>query len=310
DNPDDLFEVVTELAANTGANVVAVNDSWVTEGPSFGSANVVRFNMPRVAMAWDEPTASYSAGNTKFVIERQFDFPVTPIRVDRLRSANLNRYQVLILPLSQGSYESALGNGGIENIRNWVNQGGVLIALGNATRFLTDPDVDLLSVRRERAVVEVDEPEEDDEETTVEGRYLTELGEWQDSITALDDDPDNVAGVIVRADVHPEHWLSAGVAPVLNVLIRGTDVYSPIRINDGVNVVRFQGPDELLASGYIWDENRRQLAYKPFVIQESHGAGEVIAFTQDPTVRAYLDGLNVIMMNAIFRGSAHARPVR
>ncbi len=310
DNPDDLFEIVTELAENTGANVVSVNDSWVTDGPSFGSANVVRFNTPKVAMAWDEPTASYSAGNTKFVIERQFDFPVTPIRVDRLRSANLNRYQVLILPLSQGSYESALGNGGVENIRNWVNQGGVLIALGNATRFLADPDVDLLSVRRERAVVEVDEPEEDDEETTVEGRYLTELEEWEDSITALEDDPDNVAGVIVRADVHPEHWLSAGVAPVLNVLIRGTDVYTPIRINDGVNVARFQGPDDLLASGYIWDENRRQLAYKPFVIQESRGAGEVIAFTQDPTVRAYLDGLNVIMMNAIFRGSAHARPVR
>ena len=91
---------------------------------------------------------------------------------------------------------------------------------------------------------------------------------------------------------------------------RQTDIYSPIRINDGVNVARFRGPDDLLASGYIWEENRRQLAYKPFVIQESRGAGEVIAFTQDPTVRAYLDGLNVILMNAIFRGSAHARPVR
>ena len=311
DNPDNLFEAVTKLAASTGANVVSVNDSWVTDGPSFGSANVVRFNTPRVAIAWDEPTASYSAGNTRFVIERQFDFPVTPIRVDRLRNANLNRYQVLILPLSQGSYESALGNAGIENIRNWVSQGGVLIALGNATRFVADPDVDLLSVRRERAVVEVDEDsKEEDEETTVEGRYLTELEEWEDSIVALEDDPDNVAGVIVRADVHSEHWLSAGVAPVLNVLIRGTDVYTPIRINDGVNVARFQGPDDLLASGYIWDENRRQLAYKPFVLQESQGAGEVIAFTQDPTVRAYLDGLNVILMNAIFRGSAHARPIR
>ena len=156
----------------------------------------------------------------------------------------------------------------------------------------------------------MDEPEEEDEETTVEGRYLTELEEWEDSIVALEDDPDNVAGVLVRADVHPEHWLSAGVASVLNVLIRGTDIYSPIRINDGVNVARFRGPDDLLASGYIWEENRRQLAYKPFVIQESRGAGEVIAFTQDPTVRAYLDGLNVILMNAIFRGSAHARPVR
>jgi hypothetical protein len=74
--------------------------------------------------------------------------------------------------------------------------------------------------------------------------------------------------------------------------------------------VRFQGPDDLLASGYIWDENRRQLAYKPFVVSEERGEGQVIAFTQDPTVRAYLDGLNVILMNAIFRASAHARPVR
>ena len=37
--------------------------------------------------------------------------------------------------------------------------------------------------------------------------------------------------------------------------------------------------------------------------------GIVIGVTQDPNVRAYLDGLNVIFMNAIFRGSAHARPM-
>jgi len=313
DNPDNLFEIVSELAEETGANVVTVNDSWVTDGPSFGSANVVRFNAPKVAMAWDRPTTAYSAGNTRFVIERQFDYPVTPIRVNRLRNANLSRYQVLILPLMSGSgYEEALGEGGIENIKDWVQDGGVLIGLGNATRFLADPDVDLLAVRRERAVVELEEePEEDDEEeSTVEGQYLTSAEQYQEQTVALEDDPDPVAGVLVRADVHEEHWLSAGVAPVLNVLVRGTDIYTPIRIDDGVNVARFQGSDDLLASGYIWDENRRQLAYKPFVIQQPRGAGQVIAFTQDPTVRAYLDGLNVILMNAIFRGAAHARPPR
>ncbi|MEZ5490634.1 MAG: M14 family metallopeptidase [Gammaproteobacteria bacterium] len=313
DNPGNLFEIVSELATETGANVVAVNDSWVTEGPSFGSANVVRFSAPKVAMAWDVPTTAYSAGNTRFVIERQFDYPVTPIRVDRLRNANLNRYQVLILPLMQGSgYEAALGAAGIENIKDWVQNGGVVIGLGNATRFLADPDVDLLAVRRERAVVELEEEpgEKDEDESTVEGRYLTDELQYQEQTVALEDDPDPVAGVLVRADVHREHWLSAGVAPVLNVLVRGSDIYTPIRINDGVNVVRFQGPDELLASGYIWNENRRQMAYKPFVIQQPSGNGQVIAFTQDPTVRAYLDGLNVILMNAIFRGAAHARPTR
>ncbi|MFN3165334.1 MAG: hypothetical protein ACE37N_18070, partial [Pseudohongiellaceae bacterium] len=134
--------------------------------------------------------------------------------------------------------------------------------------------------------------------------------EYEEQTVALEDSPYPVAGVLVRADVHPEHWLSAGVAPTLNVLVRGTDIFTPVRIDEGVNVVRFQGPDDLLASGYLWDENRRQLAFKPFVVSEEQGAGQVIAFTQDPTVRAYLDGLNVILMNAIFRGAAHARPVR
>ncbi len=310
DNPGDLYETMSELARETGAEVVAVNDSWVTDGPSFGSGNVVRFNAPRVAIAWDEPTAAYSAGNTRFVIERQFDYPVTPIRTDRLASADLDRYQVLLLPLTAGgSYGGALGESGVENLKNWVSDGGVLIAMGNATRFLADPEVDLLAVRRERAVVEVEAGEEE-EGATVAGTYLTEEEQYRQSTVALEDDPYAVSGVLARADVHPEHWLGAGVAPVLNVLIRGSEIYTPIRIDDGVNVARFQGPEELLTSGYLWEENRRQLAYKPFVLSQPRGAGQVIAFTQDPTVRAYLDGLNVILMNAIFRGSAHARPVR
>ena len=314
DNPPDIHIIVESLAAQTGANVVSVNDSWVTDGPSFGSANVVRFNIPKIAMAWDRPTVSYSAGNTRFVIERQFDFPVTPIRVNQLRTADLSRYQVLILPLTSGAgYKAALGESGIDNLKGWVERGGVLISLGNATRFLADPDVDLIAIRREKAVVEVEEDEKDDEdseEATVDGQYLTELEEYEEQIVPLDDDPDAVAGALVRADVDQEHWLTAGVAPVVNVLVRGTDVYTPIRLNDGFNVARFQGPNDLLASGYIWEENRRQLAYKPFLVSQSQGVGQVIAFTQDPTVRAYMDGLNVMLMNAIFRGAAHARPVR
>ncbi len=311
DNPGDLFGTVSQLARETGAEVVAVNDSWVTDGPSFGSANVVRFNAPKVAIAWDEPTAAYSAGNTRFVIERQFDYPVTPIRTDRLASADLDRYQVLLLPLTAGGgYQSVLGEAGVENLQRWVSDGGVLIALGNATRFLADPEVDLLAVRREREVVEVEAGGEEEESSTVAGSYLTEEEQYRQRIAALEDDPYAVAGVMARTDVHPEHWLGAGIAPVLNVLVRGSDIYTPIRIDNGVNVARFQGPEDLLASGYLWEENRRQLAYKPFVLSQPRGAGQVIAFTQDPTVRAYLDGLNVILMNAIFRGSAHARPVR
>ncbi|MDX1405143.1 MAG: M14 family metallopeptidase [Woeseiaceae bacterium] len=319
DNPPDLATTVRALARTTGADAVGVDDSWVTDGPNFGSNNVVRFNEPKVAMAWDRPTNGYVAGNTRFVIERQFDFPVTAIRTPRLATSDLGLYQVLILPETNRDedYASVLGEQGIANLKDWVSKGGVLIGIGNANRFLSHPDVDLLAIRRENAVREEQEDDKkknkDDEEAlpdTVPGKYVTDAEQYRELITPGEETPDSVAGVLVRADVDGEHWLGAGVASTLNVLIRGADIYTPIRLDKGVNVARFRAADDLLASGYIWDENRRQLAYKPFAIAQKSGSGQVVGFTQDPNVRAYLDGLNVIFMNAIFRGAAHARPVR
>ena len=100
------------------------------------------------------------------------------------------------------------------------------------------------------------------------------------------------------------------MASTINVLYGGTDIYTPIKLDKGTNVARFQSAESLLASGYMWEENRRQLAYKPYAAVQKSGAGFVIAFTVDPNVRAYQTGLQVLFMNAIFRGSAHARPVR
>ena len=65
----------------------------------------------------------------------------------------------------------------------------------------------------------------------------------------------------------------------------------------------FAGPDELLASGLLWEENRKQLAYKPFVVMHNEGQGVVIGFTADPNYRAFMDGLNVLFLNAVFRST-------
>ena len=321
DNDDSVHDAVRKLAQSSGADVVAVDSGWVTDGPNFGSANVVVHTAPKVALAWDEPTSSYSAGNTRYVIERMFDYPVTPIRSDRLGTSDLDRYQVLILPSTWGEdYLATLGEEGVENLRNWVRHGGVLIGLGTANRFLAHPRVDLISVRRENAVIEHEEEEgkgkkngggdEDEEEPTVDGSYLTSADEYEAAITPESESPDQQDGVIARADVDPDHWLGAGVASKINVVYGGTDIYTPVTLDKGTNVARYQGADSLLASGYMWEQNRKQLAFKPFAVAEGAGSGFVIAFTSDPNVRAYQTGLNVIFMNAIFRGSAHATPVR
>ena len=298
-SPDDLDEHVRRLAAGSGAQVTPLATSWVSSGPSVGSDKATIIAGPRVAMAWDDPTEPESAGSIRHVLEREYGWPVTAVRTRRLANADLSRYQVLILP-SGGNYEQILGESGVANLRAWVQAGGVLIGVGSASRLLTDPDSRLLESRRESAVSgDGDEDKKDGgSEIATDAEYLALTGHHGGA-------PDPVAGVLASAVVDNEHWLGAGVAPTLSVMGRGSDIYAPLASDQGTNVVRLAGPDQVLASGQLWAENRRQLAYKPVAMASEVGRGQVVAFTQDVTMRAFLEGLKPLFLNAVFRGPAH-----
>jgi hypothetical protein len=92
---------------------------------------------------------------------------------------------------------------------------------------------------------------------------------------------------------------------MVNVVVEGSTIFSPLRLDQGWNALRFAAADELVASGYLWAENRAQLAWKPFTVVEQRGRGLVIGFTADPTFRGVLAGCEVLLLNAVLRGPAH-----
>ena len=304
-SPADLDERVRRIAAASGAEVTALATSWVSSGPSVGSDQATLIKAPRVAMAWDDPTDAESAGSIRHILEREYGWPVTAVRTRRLASADLSRYQVLILP-SGGDYEKSLGESGVAALRAWVQNGGVLIGVGSASRLLADPDAKLLETRRETAVVPDGDKKAEASGATVAGTEIPSDADYLERTAHHGGSPDSVAGVLAHAVVDQEHWLGAGVARELSVMVRGSDIYTPLTRDQGANVVRLAGPDQVLASGQLWSENRRQLAYKPVAMASQVGRGQVVAFTQDVTMRAFLEGLKPLFLNAVFRGPAHA----
>lgn len=314
DNEDvqDLAQKMTALAEKTGAGVVGIDDTWVTAGPNIGSGNAVTMPQVNIAMAWDEPTSIYAPGNTRYVVERQFGYPVTPIRTNLLASADLSHYDVLILPPDGwGTYDNVLGERGAENLREWVSEGGVLVATGSAVRYLANPDYNLSGLRREDAIDPGEgNPELEEGDPTLPGLELADEEAYREQIEPEETSPDSVGGVLVYAETDPDHWLANGVKDTIIALVRGSHIYYPLDLDQGTNVAVFQDSENLLAGGYLWEENRRQLAFKPFATAEELGNGYIISFTQDPTVRAYLDGLNLILMNALFRGPANSGKLR
>jgi hypothetical protein len=316
--PAEVATRVKEIAQQAGVQAVAVEESWVDAGISLGSPNMLNMPTPRIALAWDAPTDRYSAGHARFVLERQFGYPVTLVRTRRLTSANLDGIDVLVLPGQSGSYASTLGKKGAENLKSWVERGGVLIALGSGTRYLSDAQVELLPLKLESAFTADStseqaskkkpsakpESEKDADSGRVAGTTVASVDELEAAERPLNGPPRPVAGVLARATVEPEHWLAAGVQNRLHVLVTGNDIYTPVRRDEADTVARFAAPDDVLASGVLWEENRKQLAFKPFVVSKRSGRGLVIGFTADPNFRAHMAGLNLIFMNAIFRGAA------
>ncbi|MEL7108167.1 MAG: M14 family zinc carboxypeptidase [Pseudomonadota bacterium] len=299
DNPDTLNTELISLAEEIGAETVPMASSWVEDGPNFGSGSFAAITMPKVAMAWGTGTSATSSGNTRFVLEQNLGIPVAPIRIATLGRADLSQYDVLVLPESFG-LTRAMGSS--EPLKKFVREGGVLIAIGATVGEMASKDVGLLSTKLEQATQDGDAAEQGDSDRAAgvnldsEEAYESLIGEGQAR-------PEDVPGVLVKTIADPDHWLSAGYDEA-TALVSGRSIYTPLNAADGTNVFRFADAESMLLSGYLWEENRLQLAYKPFVMAERQGDGVVIGFTQSPTTRAYLNGLNLLVANAVLLGPA------
>lgn len=303
-NPPELHDTLERLARETGAQIVATDTGWVEGGINFGSNNVVHVRKPEIALAWDRPTSAYSAGSTRFVLEGQYGYPVTPVRTRRLASTDLRAFDVVILP--EGDYDSMLDETATGHFKRWVEDGGTLIGIGSALDYLAASEL-LATESEAQAQAQGEEASENDDDGS-EAKLLETEADYLNAIEPEEERPDPVAGVIVRARLDRDHWMNAGMGETVYALVRGRAIYRPLTLDEGRNPAIFEAADELVASGYLWEENRKQLAFKPLTMVQPHGRGLVIGFTADPNYRAYLDGLNTLFLNAVFRGPARARP--
>ena len=307
--PANLDNLIASLADQSGARFVGMASSWVDDGPNPGSANFNAIRAPRIAMLWDEGTDSNSAGATRYVLEQRYNMPVSVIRTANLSRADLSDYDVVILP-EQGwsGYDDALGSNGSVQLGRFVRAGGVLIGLGDATRWMADPEVGLVPAHRERAADTGRSTSED--QAVIDAVVLATTADLDAVEAEQGAMPDYSPGALLRVEANPDAWMSAGYPDGAAVLATGSDIYAPISLDEAVTAMRFSGPDTLLAGGYMWAEYTAQQAYKPFVISNSMGSGQVIAFTQSPTTRAYLDGLDLLLLNAVLLGPAHSSGMR
>lgn len=107
-------------------------------------------------------------------------------------------------------------------------------------------------------------------------------------------------GAMLRVDLDPEHWLTAGLAGRAAVYV---DADLALLARPPVEVAaRFAPADSLHLSGLLWPEGAERLSRTAFLTRERRGKGQVILFAGDPTFRRSMRGLERLLLNAIIVG--------
>ncbi len=332
-NPASLAGRIAQLARETGVQVTAVDSQYSDEiAVGVGSEDIQQLRAPRILVAAGDGVSQTSYGAIWFMLERELQYPFTAMDPEQIPYTDLRQFNVIILPDGySGLYSSRIGSGGLDKLRQWVNDGGTLIALGGATAYLVAKDSKMTSARAvgssddegakadDAAAREDTAATPDSAKDTPKAKDPKSKESTGKDAAPKDDDkkkeetpakpvpatPLYVPGAIFRADVDHNYFMSFGYEEASLFVPVNTDLF--LRPSaDGANVVGFPKNSKVV-SGFIWPKNTEQLiGGTAYVVEEPTGGGHVILFTEDVTFRRLWRGLDRLFINGFLFGPGHS----
>lgn len=273
-NPAALEATLQLLAETDGTDFYALRTGLTPTGIDLGSNQFANLRQPRPLMLAGPGVEATDAGEIWHLLDTRVAVPLSMADVQTVNNAALDKYNVLILPA---------GNYGLLNddkIRRWVQAGGTLVALGSALNWAADKGLTAAKLKRIPADTTGSKP------YALAERYR---GAQQ------------IGGAIFQATLDVTHPLGYGYREASLPVFRDNTVFlEPLRDPYSAPLRYTAQP---LLSGYISARNERLLRNTPAAVVTRQGAGNVIAFTDNPNFRAFWYGTNKLFLNALFFGN-------
>jgi hypothetical protein len=271
-NGEDLDTRLERASEATRASLIPLASGWA-EGSGFGSDNLRHVIDPRIGLVGGAGSSPMSFGMLWFTLDVDTPVPHTVLNADSLRNVGLNDFRVLIFP--DGSFADRLGTPGMERIRNWVREGGTIVAVKGGSGFLRTKDLELTKLEpwKPAAAPEGEEPREE--------RY----------------NDFRVPGSAFRTVMNERSWLTFGVPRAPSALIIGSGAFVPLA-RKADQIITIETKDPVLA-GVAWKESIDRLQGSPYLTSEPFGKGRVITFADEPHFRNMWRGTLPLLLNAV-----------
>ncbi|QOC22273.1 hypothetical protein IC757_14820 [Wenzhouxiangella sp. AB-CW3] len=283
--PDHLDPVgprLVELSQRHAVAVETVRRGLAVSGIDLGSPSAPVLDSLKPAMLTGNGLRANHAGYLWHWLDVELDQPLSMLDWTGLFRVDLDEYSHLILP--DGNYE-ALPGGVRERIVEYVQGGGILIALRAASTWVEELDLDWRLV----------DAESNDDAESEEPPERRPYGDFrQDFAREL------IGGSALRLLLDTTHPLAFGYERDELVAFRRGRFR--MRAVDNAYAQPAIYADSPLAAGYLSEANRDRLAGAPAISASRHGEGTVIRMSDDAVFRGYWRGTERLLANALFFG--------
>ncbi|HEY2829347.1 MAG TPA: M14 metallopeptidase family protein [Thermoanaerobaculia bacterium] len=271
-------------------DIAPIESGW-TGGTALGSEDIHYVRDPKIALVGGNGISATSYGMLWHTLDIDTPIPYTNLDLASLRNVDLSHYRVLILP-NGGGYANALGKPGIEKLKTWVNDGGTVIAIDAANKFLRDKDVEISKLKPWEAPKAG--KKDDDEKTTDKASPKEErYNEFR------------IPGSTFRTRMNERSYLTFGLPSSPAVLIEGTAAYQPV--THAVDNIVTIDKDNPLISGVAWKESIDKMKGAAYLVSEPYGRGQVITFADEPHFRSFWRGTLPLFLNAVLYSPSFPR---
>ena len=272
----DFIEKLSTITSKHSKVLMPAATGFVDQGDDIGSSSVHMIKNSKIAVLTGEPTRTLQYGEIWHFFEQQLHYPITVLESDYINGSDLENYDILVLP--DGWYGRFMDSTKLKELKDWVKNGGKLIAMGGAIKGLEGKNGFAITSK---------EIKKDSTETLTLANYADSEREGIKNY---------ITGAIFKTKVDNTNPLAYGYGNHYFTLKLGDDAFDYLKEGSAVYLENNTNP----VAGFAGSEAKKKIAKTLVFGVENYGSGQVVYMVDNPLFRGFWENGKLFFVNALF----------
>lgn len=275
---EEVYRSIQQSIAGTNADAYSVSGGMAASGIDLGSGSFSPIKKPEVMMFGGVGTTATDVGEIWHLLDQRMNMPVSIVDVERFNAIEPAKYNVIIMP--SGNYRN-LDKPAQDKLKNWVSNGGTLIATEDAVRYLAQNGFT-------KVLFKSDSLKRD---STKVLPYFNRSDEQRAR---------EMTGSIFEAKLDLSHPICYGYTQSTVSIFKSNTLF--MDKNNGYYDAPVVYTEEPLQSGYLYRGYKNVVKNNAAINIDQVGRGKIISMVDNLNFRAFWLGTAKLFMNAIYFG--------